>query len=102
MQHTSSTATPSLDGRFTPGQLSVLGPLEDLLIRWQKSGREPDLTGVLSPSQYAALLFAAGKEQQLTRLSPLDYLVSMDPFLVRWVMLKRGLANHIGMELGTD
>jgi hypothetical protein len=92
----------SLDGHFTPGQLSVLGPLEDLLLRWQRSGREPDMTGVLSSYQYAALLFAAGKEQQLTRRSPLDYLVTMDPSLVRWVMLKRGLAHHIGMKLGTD
>lgn len=73
--------------------------LSDLLDRWNDTRKRPDVAGMLSSEEYAALVLASGQEDLLP--SPLSSFLALDGWLQRWVLQTRGFSSHVGTRIGT-
>lgn len=78
-------------------QTELVVKLSSVLAQWQRTGIEPDIIGVFSSGERAAIYLAAGEYKLLP--APLGSFLRLEDSLQRWILEEHGLTRFIGTTI---
>jgi hypothetical protein len=90
---------PTMAERKTAAD-QLIARLASVLTQWRTTGVEPEVLGVLSSGERAAIFIAVKEEKRLA--SPLGSFLVLEDSLQKWILQERGMTTFIGTKIAGD